>query len=606
MGTLKIIYTHTKVRNMMARITIILILLAMTGNNLFVFETQSYDKHYALPAIPSYKGECKLVMAVGNATAGNYNLLLKVRDPARPGLQVLCFIPRGYEYEYHHPWLPHKIHFRVEHTFVGTTTLNDIPPSIIKPGMLMNDAGIAIGDADTISYLRNPSIYAWDDFDWMRYAIQSAGTLEEAIELLTKDAVSKMHASSVAENFFVVSGEKGAIVEADAFNYRIKEIQNGLEIQSNYPEMLWNVHLLYPLFIASSFNTTFTGWVKQGDVVRIGGLMGVTISDISSNHITARLFPAGLKKRINVGNGKQIGNFWVEVEDIEKDRARIFMCFNYYEWEAKIRNFVSDRVGNISLRDMMMLSRIHSEEIENLRGMCQGGYEAATIYKIPHNHPEIFSSLWFAPDQCASIFVPVHICDEDIYDAYENGEAHSIAMKLLERYGHGNLTSIFEEVEKDFINETENAESVAWQILMEGGREDAIRLLTLTDMGMQMKAMAIEKMWLNASYLSNKLFSRVYPLLKEICRNLDRPSEITRFLEILSSMMKAAGNEDRDHLRNIQILAHDLLMQKCGRRDFRANLHSLPQVAVRTRALSLEGSYPNQLDHARTEGIKGG
>lgn len=73
-------------------------------------------------------GGCKLIMAVGAATAGNYNLLLKVRDPARPGLQVLCSIPKGYAYEYHHPWTGITMHFDVNYTFIGTTTKGDVPP----------------------------------------------------------------------------------------------------------------------------------------------------------------------------------------------------------------------------------------------------------------------------------------------------------------------------------------------------------------------------------------------------------------------------------------------------------------------------------------------
>ena len=47
---------------------------------------------------------CKDIVACGDSTAGDYNLLLKVRDPSRPGVQVLCIVPEGYEYTYHHPW----------------------------------------------------------------------------------------------------------------------------------------------------------------------------------------------------------------------------------------------------------------------------------------------------------------------------------------------------------------------------------------------------------------------------------------------------------------------------------------------------------------------
>jgi len=535
--------------------TAILIFLTLTGSNFFAFGTNSADINF----VPQYEGECKLIMAVGNATAGNYNLLLKVRDPARPGLQVLCSIPSGYEYYYHHPWLPYKMHFVVKKGFIGTTTVDDTPPNIIKAGMLMNDAGIAIGDADTISYLTNPSPYAWDDFDWMRYAMESAGSIDDAIELLTEDAVSKMHASSVAENFFVVAPDKAAIVEADAFNYRINEIENGMEIQSNYPEMLWNIHLIYPIFTASSFNTTFTGWVKKGDVIKLGGFMGVAISEVYSDHIMAHLFPIGVKKRIDAGRGMQIGNFWIEVKEIDDNRARIFMCFNYYEWEKKIMGFVENKTGNITLADMMMLSRIHSSDIEGLRGMCQGGYEVATVYKIMRQYPRFLSSLWFAPDQCSSIFVPVHICDMDIYDAYENGEAHSIAMKLLEKYGHGVLTPVFEEVEKEFINETEKVEEKARHLLMEGRVEEAIYMLTLADMDMQMKAITMEKAWLNASYLSDELFPQVYSLLKEMCRNYDNSSRVVELLESLSLLKKNARNEDRMHIANIMGLSECLL-----------------------------------------------
>ena len=44
---------------------------------------------------------CKDIIVCGDATDGDYNLLLKVRDPSRPGLQVLCIVPEGYEYDYY-------------------------------------------------------------------------------------------------------------------------------------------------------------------------------------------------------------------------------------------------------------------------------------------------------------------------------------------------------------------------------------------------------------------------------------------------------------------------------------------------------------------------
>lgn len=538
---------------------IIFLLIGMPSTSNLFFKGDYIEKAKSTSlSIPSYtKGSgCKLIMAIANATAGDYNLLMKVRDPARPGLQVLCSIPNGYEYEYHHPWFGFKMHFKVEHKFIGTTTMKDVPPNITKPGMILNDAGIAIADADTLSYLVNPSKYAWDDFDWMRYAIQSADDADEAISLLTRDAVDKLHATSVAENIFVVGIDKGAIIEADAFNYRVKEIKDGIAVQSNYPKMLWNVHLLYPLFTASQFNSTFTGWVGKGEIIRLGGLMGIHIVKISSNSIIVRLFPFGLGKEIFVGEGKQIGNFWLRLLDINGSKAKIFLCFKYYEWERKMRDIIEERIGNITVGDMMAWSRIHSKDLEGLRGMCQGGYEAATVYKIPKEYPEFLSTLWFAADQCASIFIPVHICSLDIYDAYENGEAHSIALQLLEKYGHDNLTSIFEEVEAEFINEIEEAELKAIKLLQEGKEEEAIQLLTLSDMNLQMRAIAIEKMWLNASYLNNETFIMIYPKLIEVCKEYANIGELNNALNFISSFVKNKDNtldkSDKIYLKNIE------------------------------------------------------
>ena len=37
---------------------------------------------------------CKDIIAVGDATEGDYNLLLKVRDPSRPGLKFFASYPK--------------------------------------------------------------------------------------------------------------------------------------------------------------------------------------------------------------------------------------------------------------------------------------------------------------------------------------------------------------------------------------------------------------------------------------------------------------------------------------------------------------------------------
>ena len=478
-------------------IILVTVLFINVANPFFIIknEIQSNREGQSNELI-QFKGECKNIMAIGNATAGNYSLLLKVRDPARQGYQVLCSIPKGYEYDYHRPWTGIKMHFVVTHKFIGTTTKGDEPPNITKPGMLLSDAGLAFGDADTLCYLVNPTKYAWDDFDWMRYAAQSADNIEEAVSML-KNAVTKMHAPSVAENIFVAGANKGAIIEADAFNFKVRYIENGIEIQSNYPKMLWKEHILYPLFVASDFASNFTGWVKDRQKISIGSIIGIYITAINNNSIIVRMYPFGLWKEIYLGEGKPVGNFWVELKEIRDNEAKIFICYKYFMWEEKLKEIAMKKYGNIGLRDMMNWSRIHSADLQGLRGICQGGYEAATIYKIPSKYADLLSSLWFAADQCSSIFIPVHICDVDIYDAYENGESSAIALKLLQKYGSENLTKLCEKVEKDIISETQKVEEEAEQLIENGSKEEAIILLTLSDMKMQMNAIEIEKTWLN-------------------------------------------------------------------------------------------------------------
>ena len=73
--------------------------------------------------------------------------------------------------------------------------------------------------------------------------------------------------------------------------------------------------------------------------------------------------------------------------------------------------------------------------------MCEDAveYEAAMIFKIPEEHANLLSSGWFAANHaCSSIYVPVHICDNDFYDPYQTGEAAALSLELLHKYGHGN------------------------------------------------------------------------------------------------------------------------------------------------------------------------
>lgn len=49
---------------------------------------------FSVNIIPIGKS-CKDIVITPAATAGDYSLFLKVRDPSRPGLQVLCRVSKG-------------------------------------------------------------------------------------------------------------------------------------------------------------------------------------------------------------------------------------------------------------------------------------------------------------------------------------------------------------------------------------------------------------------------------------------------------------------------------------------------------------------------------
>ncbi|MCK4415749.1 MAG: hypothetical protein KAU84_01215, partial [Thermoplasmatales archaeon] len=233
---------------------------------------------------------CKNIVAVGDATDGNYNLLLKVRDPSRPGPQVLCIVPEGYEYTYNHPWTGKPMEFKTKHKFIGVATKGDTIPNIVKAGTTLTDSGIAFGDADTDSNWKNPTRNAWDDFDWIRYACEKADDENQAVNLMTEDCVDQLHASGVSENLFVVGPKKAFVIEADAFHYNVKEI-NDIVVMSNYPKELWRTQRHKKLPIASSCDMEKESYVRRGRTVRLNSLYGVKIVGIGEDWIVARQVP---------------------------------------------------------------------------------------------------------------------------------------------------------------------------------------------------------------------------------------------------------------------------------------------------------------------------
>ena len=447
---------------------------------------------------------CKDIIATGDATEGDYNLLLKVRDPSRPGLQVLTIVPKGYEYDYHDPKTGKTITYTTTQKYIGVATQDDVIPDIVKAGMALSESGIAYGDADSGSGWVNIRRYAWDDFDWIRLACQQAGTESEAVRILTELAVDEMKAPGVSENLFVVGPNTGYVIEADAYRYDVKEISNDFAVMSNYPKELWRTQKLERFLISRDFDTIIEKNVRKNGVVRLGALYGIKVVSINDESISVKpVFlihkimtnNIGVVTEVPLGYSKTVGNFRVSYLGQEGRKARITVSNVYKAWEEKLTEKIIPINGSISVSDMIDLSRLHEDDMDGLRPMCEDyfEYEGVTIYKIPKEDYTTLSMGWFSPNHaCSSIYVPFHICNTEIYDPYETGEAAQLSLDLLNAYGHDNLTYGFSKTENVFLNEMKFAEESL-------SLKNVSEFLTKIDTNMQKQAYLTQKMWLEAS-----------------------------------------------------------------------------------------------------------
>ena len=450
---------------------------------------------------------CKDIVACGDATDGDYNLLLKVRDPSRHGLQVLCIVPSGYEYEYNHPWTGKSMSFTTDHKFIGVATENDIIPNIVKAGMTLTDAGLAFGDSDTNSGWNNPTRFSWDDFDWIRYACQKAGSEDEAVELLTKDVVKEMHASGVSENLFVVGPNKGFVVEGDAFHYEIEEIVNGVAVRHNYPVVLWKTQHLKKRPISKSFDTVVEKSVRKMGVIRLGSLYGVKVTGIGDDYVTVtpvgmfhilKSKSIGVVTKIQLGEQVSVGEFSVKLIEIKDNKAKLSVCNIYKAWEDELMSHIRPRYGSITVCDMINWSRLSSEDLNGLRGLSQSNveFESVAVYKIPKQNYKELSIGWFSPNNaCSSIYVPFHVCNTDIFDPYKSGDAAQISLELLQVYD--DLSNKFNKTEAVFFYEIDSMEQFSSDLLKND--RDVSEFLTIFDTGMQRQAYYTEELWMEAS-----------------------------------------------------------------------------------------------------------
>jgi len=450
---------------------------------------------------------CKDIITCGSATAGDYSLMLKVRDPSRPGLQVLSRVPEGYMYTYHHPWFGTSIEYTVDHTFIGVTTEGDTHPNIIKPGMAFSTQGIAFGDADTMSNWVNPTRNAWDDFDWIRYACQQADTTQEAVDLLTTHVVDRLHAPGVSENLFVVGPTSAAVIEADAFHHDIQWCDD-VVVMSNYPKELWSTQWHKKRPIAPAFDTTKTIEIRKGRTGHLGSLYGIRVLEIHPEYIKVRQIPqlfirnkwihyVGEPVQIMRGERKTVGDYSITVHEIHENTVKLTLTTNDYAWEQEVLSHIHQKIGDITVQDMMNWSRLHETDLDGLRPMCEDRfpYEACMIYQIPKNNYNLLSLGWFSPNHaCSSIYVPVHIGSLEINHLYENGEAAQQCLDLLRSYGHSTLTTSFENNEEVFLQEITTFHNTL-QLYLDETPEDIPSLLTIVDTNMQQQAWLTQQLW---------------------------------------------------------------------------------------------------------------
>ncbi len=447
--------------------------------------------------------ECKSIIAKGEATPGEYTLHMKIRDPSRPGGQVLFICEPGYEYTYHHPTTGEPMHFTVTNRVIGVATSGDTPPNIMKAGMALTDKGISYGDNDINLLYCNPSQYAWDDFDWLRYGYQTADSEDSSVELLL-DAVYDLHATGKGEALYVVGPDHAYVIEANAREAAVEEIDE-IYVRTNYAVKLWETATRERYLYGPHFESLFDGWVRKGETVKLGQgcAYGIIVEDINDDNVRIRSIHGNSESlELKLDEVKTLCDFRVGLKEIKNGplpQARISLCYHYLEWKERMESMVMREHGNITEAHMMGWSRLHEGDIGGLRPMCEGSSvncESVSIFKIPGSDPGTMSSFWYTCYPCASIYVPVHICVEEIYEPYLTEEACSISREMFDARGHNNDTALFERVESVFINENNRMEFLASGLLA-GDRCDIVpQLLTHSDMMMQKHALLTLRLYL--------------------------------------------------------------------------------------------------------------
>ncbi len=120
-------------------------------------------------------------------------------------------------------------------------------------------------------------------------------------------------------------------------------------------------------------------------------------------------------------------------------------------------------------------------------------YEGTAIYKIPNEYYATLSGGWFSPNHAtASIFVPFHICNNEIFEPYTTGEAAILCSKLSNHYGN-RLVSAIEKTETVFLTETYLTEQWATNHMLSSS--NVAKVVTLSDVFIQKQAYFMQRLF---------------------------------------------------------------------------------------------------------------
>jgi hypothetical protein len=170
------------------------------------------------------------------------------------------------------------------------------------------------------------------------------------------------------------------------------------------------------------------------------------------------------------------------------------------------------------------------------------------VSKVPVDHADLLSGGWFSANHaCSSIYVPFHICDDDIYGPYQTGEAAQLSLDLLKKYGHATLIPSCQSVEAVFLAETNLSEAIAHLLIH--NNINITSFMTSVDTGMQEQAYLTEELWLTMPNTTQDVramwknnYSTTIDQMETIAEHLtksgDASSGVTRIETIALSISK--------------------------------------------------------------------